>query len=141
MSVKEKLLYFPLQTFSPRFGDRIFTIDMVSYRTIQDEHACCNKTIVVYKVVVKRGKKEWFVEKRFSEFIQLWNSLPLSPRFHLLKLIPLKTWFHIVSDDDFLFSRQEALLKALDESLRDLSSTNSLSQSPILDFLLVEKDT
>lgn len=135
MSSKEKLLYFPPKNFSNRFGDQFFTAEIVSHRLASDETACCQKSVVLYKIVVKRGRKEWFVEKRYSDFIKLWDSLPLTPKFFASKVIPPKTWFSVATNTEFLLKRQEKLFQALDESLKDLSSTNSLSRSPALDFL------
>jgi len=142
MSYNDKLLYFPPKNFSSRFGDSIFTVDIVSNRVIvSDDTTCglssCHKQVVVYKIIVKRGKKDWFVERRYSDFLKLFKSLPLSSKFYTLNVIPPKTMFSVTTDTNFLIKRQVNLLHALDESLKDLSTSNSLANSPILDFLLL----
>lgn len=138
MSNNEKLLYFPLKNFSNRFGDQIFTVDIVSNRITDEATLCCSKKVIVYKINIKRGKKEWFIEKRYSDFIKLWKVLPLSSKFYDLNVIPSKTLFPVTFDTNFLRRRQANLLHALDESLKDLSTSNSLSNnSPILDFLQI----
>lgn len=139
--MNNELLYFPRQQFSPRFGDHIFTVDIISHRIANRLDCLCRKSsVVLYKVLIKQGKKEWYIEKRFSEFIYLFDNIKLSPSFRESKIIPTKTWFHS-TDKSFLEQREDQLLIALDCALKDLSTQGkqALINSEILEFLLILK--
>ena len=140
-----ELLYFPRQSFSPRFGDHIFTVDITSHckAMVVDNNCygcgCIKREVILYKIIIKKGKKEWYIEKRFSEILSLLNKLKLTPKFHELNVIPTKTWFNMMDDDTFLNQREDNLLLCLDAALKDLSSQGSkaLMTSEIMKFLLI----
>ena len=137
-----ELLYFPRQQFSPRFGDHIFTIDIVSHRkeSIVDPICFCKKRdVILYKIIVKKGKKEWYIEKRFSELMNLFSKLKLSKYFDFT-VFPSKTYFDVSNNEKYLQHREDALLVALDMVLKDLSSQGSevIMTSEIMYMLLID---
>ena len=137
-----ELMYLSRQQFSPDFGDLFFTFDIVSLRSISiiDTICYCRKrNIILYKIVVKKGKREWNIERRYSDIAQLFSKLKLSKYFNF-KVVPSKTFLDVSYDEKYLNNRKNNLILALDAALKDLSSQGSqvLTSSEIMNFLLIK---
>ena len=137
-----ELLYLSREQSSPDFGEIFFTFDIVSLRStfIIDTICYCKKrNIILYKIVVKKGKREWNIERRYSEIVKLFPKLKLSKYFDF-KVIPSRTYLDVSYDEKYLQNRKSNLIMALESALKDLSSQGSqaLTSSEIMNFLLIK---
>ena len=60
-------IYFDAESWSPRFGEDHFTCSIDSVETVEN--------FAVYHIVVKYGKKETKISKRYSDFCSLHRNL------------------------------------------------------------------
>jgi hypothetical protein len=87
------VLYFPPKEFSPRFGSQFFTVTLQGYELVGHPSACGGQ-YAVYNLQISRGRETWSVQKRFSEFDQLNQSLAQDlDKAIAIPLLPPKTCF------------------------------------------------
>ena len=117
----KQLLYFPKNSFSPRFGEDFFTFEITSYQ--KEINTSCYKPIYInYLMTIRIGKKTIHIKKRFSEFIEFHKYLLDFHKLNdLLPVIPMKTCFNVLDDKVFLDNRKEKLYCFLDSILKLLS--------------------
>mmetsp|Transcript_14484 Transcript_14484/g.15660 ORF Transcript_14484/g.15660 Transcript_14484/m.15660 type:complete len:148 (-) Transcript_14484:162-605(-) len=126
------ILYFPKAAFSKRFGKQFFTMDIVGFELV-DQDSCFGKH-AVYHILIKQGKFEWNIKRRFKEFDSLYSSYK-SSKSDSLAALPPKTCFRVTDDENFLKERQHRLYDFLDSLLKDLSQRNLLSDEKVVQFL------
>lgn len=128
------LLFMPEDQFSSRYGSSFFTFKPVGFHLVEES---CFSSFAVFELSVKNGNLTWKVEKRFSEFYALGNSikskeLAIQSQFPEL---PKKTcWFPRIHDINFLTSRQEELGAFLEKILIVLGEAR-LRDDEVLKFL------
>ena len=128
------ILYFPRNAFSKRFGKQFFTFDISDFKVVGNDS--CYDRHAVYRIIVRQGKSEWVVERRFREFDTLYQSFKfLQNDISSMIGLPPKTCCRITSDDAFLEERREKLSTFLDGLLKELSQRNLVKDERILQFL------
>ncbi|ETV84292.1 hypothetical protein, variant [Aphanomyces astaci] len=115
--------------WSSRYGDNFYTLAITGF-VVQDA------TFAEYTIQVKCGSDTWIVNRRFREFVDLWNELHcLGSR---LPELPAKSFlcFRDLSHD-YLSERR----RALEECLWDLLQLSSMGEiDAIKSFLDLIKD-
>lgn len=132
----KELLYFPIQQFSPRFGDNFFTCTVSHFKPC-DSDICFVPNYIAFSLNVSVGRKSWETERRFSEFVTLTNYIrDKYPKLRTsLPALPPKTCFRVLTDETFLNERKDKLRDSLDELLRFLSREKVVADRKVLDFL------
>jgi len=116
MTNRDGPMFFPPRNWSRRFGTQFFTIEIASVEISED-----NKTAeksAYYHIIVKRGKQERIVARRYSEFYEFHRLLVRFSSYARRCNFPPKTWFRNVSKN-FLEERRELLDKYLQQVLHD----------------------
>ncbi|ETV91457.1 hypothetical protein H310_13997 [Aphanomyces invadans] len=115
--------------WSSRYGANFYTLAITGY-VVQDA------TFAEYTIQVKCGSDTWVVNRRFREFVDLWNELySLGSR---LPTLPPKSFlcFRDLSED-YLSERR----RVLEECLWDLLQLSSMGEiDAIKEFLDLVKD-
>jgi hypothetical protein len=141
---QQDILYFPPRTFSSRFGDNYFTFELTSYTLVPalvKMCGCVQKAgqAVAYVVTVKRGKRQWVIERRFSDFVAFHSHvlafLEAQQEAFSLPVLPAKTLCPVIDDPFFIEARMKGLAAYLDKVLLHLSARRIVGKSPIKDFL------
>jgi hypothetical protein len=151
------LVYFPKDQFSPRYGDKFFTISVSGYsirgmdqdevRTSQNcsemagSCSVSTKAHVEYHVTVRQGNAQWTVNHRYNSFLEMSEKLRkecLSQHYPIyLPALPKKTWFTVIHDEHFLNDRRQQLEKYLDSILSDLSRKGLVLPFSLATFLQI----
>jgi hypothetical protein len=112
-------LYFEPKLWSHRYGEGIFTLNLVGYEII-------DKTYCTYVLEIKWGQQIKTISKRYSEFYNLNYTLRKEKAIdaETCSSFPGKTWFSNL-EEKFLKQRQVQLGKWLDDCLgKNKGSTN-----------------
>jgi len=109
-------MFFPPRNWSRRFGTQFFTIE-IREATISEDEKTAEKH-ALYHIIVKRGKQERIVARRYSEFYEFHRLLVRFSSYARRCNFPPKTWFRNVSQS-FLEERRELLDKYLQQVLHD----------------------
>jgi hypothetical protein len=136
MESMTSILYFPKTAFSKRFGKQFFTVEIEKVEVI-NEDSCWNKH-AVYTLLVKQGKAEWSMQRRFREFDNLLKIMKTKinvDEVSTLPCLPPKTCFPVTDDEKFLEDRKDKLYGFLDSFLKELSQKNLVTDKEVLDFL------
>ncbi|OQR92135.1 hypothetical protein ACHHYP_04061 [Achlya hypogyna] len=97
--------------------DATFCVSIPSFRDVDEGY-------VVYRVVVETPYHSWSVEKRYSEFVHLAQTLELK---NIAMDLPPKTWFK-VTQDTVLADRRERL----EAGIIDLLSRDNSPAVPVV---------
>jgi len=108
-------MFFPPKNWSRRFGTQFFTL-LVDGTQIVDDGT--GERHANYIIIVKRGKQEKRVRRRYSEFHEYHRLLVRLSTHARRCTFPPKTWFRNLSDD-FLSERKQQLEKYLQNVLCD----------------------
>ncbi|OQR98551.1 hypothetical protein ACHHYP_08370 [Achlya hypogyna] len=109
--------------WSTRYGPNFFTVSIESY-------AIKDNTFAEYKVELKRGNETWSAQRRYSEFVSLWDQLyGLGDR---LPTLPPKTYCFRDLSPDYLKNRQ----RLLEECLWQLLQIPGVSEIPAVTTFL-----
>mmetsp|Transcript_17216 Transcript_17216/g.25758 ORF Transcript_17216/g.25758 Transcript_17216/m.25758 type:complete len:113 (+) Transcript_17216:248-586(+) len=94
-----ELLYFPQKQFSPRFGDKFFTV-YIRDHAIRGSDSACGGRFAVYKLEVCRGREKWYIYRRYSEFDKMRKELSdeIPANVETLPSLPPKTCFRAVDE-------------------------------------------
>lgn len=109
-------MFFPPRNWSRRFGTQFFTIEIKEVRICEDQKTA--EKHALYNIIVKRGKQERIVARRYSEFYEFHRLLVRFSSYARRCNFPPKTWFRNVSNS-FLEERKELLDKYLQQILHD----------------------
>jgi hypothetical protein len=132
------MIYFPIEAFSRRFGDKFFTFEIKSFTVKRGENecSCLLSEYIVYNLNILAGKKSWIVEKRFSDFEKLLVYFVESyPYLNNLPILPSKTFFNVLNDKNFLEERKKKLAIFFHDFLLELTLKNVLTDHVLLEFL------
>jgi hypothetical protein len=141
-----KLLYFPLKQFSPRFGPTFFTFQITDFsKKVVDDGICSmcrGKEVIFYDIEVRRGRKQWKIQRRYSDFLSLTIILNSSELQKMKSITPPRTIFYITNDREFLEARRKDLEAFLEGYLRVLAEEDTdLSQNlTVLEFFGLKDD-
>ena len=136
------MIYFPPASFSSRFsGEALtaFTCKLTGWEEVsEDLCSFCNSKVIYYRINVRVGKKmDYVVQRRFSEFVIMFNELISGPlrNEQISVTFPKKTFLNFAATDEaFLQSRLGSLQEYLDCALKLLNSKGDNS-SHLQDFL------
>jgi PX domain len=141
---RNKLVYFPKNQFSPRFGDHFYSYEIRSPVKKKAESSgvlgCCISDVVFYELTVYKGKQSWTIFRRYSDFEKLYKEL-LDQDIQLVSsavLPPKSAYFSFVGpSDSFLGDRKKRLSDDfLDKILVNVSARSSIAHFPsVVEFL------
>lgn len=109
-------MFFPPRNWSRRFGTQFFTVEIKAANLSEDEKGA--EKCAFYSIIVKRGKQERLIKRRYSEFYEFHRLLVRFSSYARRCNFPPKTWFRNVSES-FLEERRELLDKYLQQVLHD----------------------
>jgi len=109
-------MFFPPRNWSRRFGTQFYTIEIKEVIVKTDEST--SEKIALYSIIVKRGKQERIINRRYSEFYEYHRSLVRFSSYARRCTFPPKTWFRKLSEE-FLAERRGLLDTYLQQVLHD----------------------
>jgi hypothetical protein len=129
------MIFFVPNEFSPRYGNKFYTINIDSYEMKNEiSHGVCSclpSQFIIYKIKIFSGNRAWVVERRYTDFLNLYNAHnSRSPRVNIS--FPPKTLFNVSHDLMFLQKRQELLNSFLVEYLQLESQTGSALENDLI---------
>lgn len=154
------LVYFPKDQFSPRYGDKFFTISVsgFSIRNMDEEmgpdgeRGNCGSSVsspcsvgghphVEYHITVRQGNAQWTVNHRYRAFLEMSESLKkecASQNYPIyFPAFPKKSWWTVLHDENYLNDRRIQLEKYLDAILTDLSRKGLVLPYSLATFLQI----
>jgi len=145
MEIEEKLIFSPKNTFSKRFPNFFFTFSIDEYETknsLSDDFCFFgiqNKSIIMYKINIMRGRSNYCVYRRFSEFFQLQQDLyELMLKLNVTdirKTFLIRTYCDISNNKELLGERLLILNRFMTEILTICNDHNINNITPIKKFL------
>ena len=145
MEIEEKLIFSPKNTFSKRFPNFFFTFSIDEYETknsLRDDFCFFgiqNKSIIMYKINIMRGRSNYCVYRRFSEFFQLQQDLyELMLKLNVTdirKTFLIRTYCDISNNKELLGERLLILNRFMTEILTICNDHNINNITPIKQFL------
>jgi hypothetical protein len=145
MEIEEKLIFSPKNTFSKRFPNFFFTFSIDEYETknsLRDDFCFFgiqNKSIIMYKINIMRGRSNYCVYRRFSEFFQLQQDLyELMLKLNVTdirKTFLIRTYCDISNNKELLGERLLILNRFMTEILTICNDHNINNITPIKKFL------
>jgi hypothetical protein len=145
MEIEEKLIFSPKNTFSKRFPNFFFTFSIDEYETknsLRDDFCFFgiqNKSIIMYKINIMRGRSNYCVYRRFSEFFQLQQDLyELMLKLNVTdirKTFLIRTYCDISNNKGLLGERLLILNRFMTEILTICNDHNINNITPIKKFL------
>lgn len=145
MEIEEKLIFSPKSTFSKRFPNFFFTFSIDEYETknsLSDDFCFFgiqNKSIIMYKINIMRGRNAYSVNRRFSEFFRLQQDLyELMLKLNVTdirKTFLKRTFCDISNNKELLDERLLILNRFMTEILTICNDHNINNITPIKQFL------
>lgn len=153
------LVYFPKDQFSPRYGDKFFTVSVSGYsvrsidsdgidggnndycKDISSPCSVAGKQHIEYHITVRQGHAQWTVNHRYRAFLDMSETLRkecISKNYSIhLPEFPKKTWWKVLHDGDFLNNRRMQLEEYLHTILSDLSRKGLVLPFSLATFLQI----